>query len=320
MSRYTKIISITAMFLMVLGLTVVASAQGRNRRGNNDDYYGNGRYTANLDSAVRNLKNNARNFENVLDRELDNSRYNESDREDNLNDLAERFKRSAQDLDNEYDGYRDMNKSSDEARQVVNYGSQLDRALNRSRLANSSSNLQNSWNSIENDLATIARAYNINYNGQYGRNGRYGNNDRNNRNNRDDRYGRNTNLRSTIVNLRNKSRRFEERVDDYDNDRYRNGNLESLANRFDKAVKDLEDEYDNGRDYNDSDDEVRNVLSLGEQLDREVSRNGVDRNLRNDWNSIEQDLRTLANAYNISYNGNSGRGTKIGDIIRNFPF
>ena len=93
-----------------------------------------------------------------------------------------------------------------------------------------------------------------------------------------------------------------------------------MSDRFNNAVKDLEDEYDNNRDYNDSYDEVRRVLSLGEQLDREVSRSGVNRSLRNEWNSIEQDLRTLARAYNLSYNGNNNRNTRISDIFRNFPF
>jgi predicted RNA-binding protein with EMAP domain len=323
MGRYRKLVTVTSLFVMVLGLTMVASAQWRNPRGNNDRN-GNGRYNANLDSAIKSLRNNARSFENVLDRELDRSRVDGTRREDNLNNLAGNFKNAAEDLDDEFDGYRDMRDSADEARRVVNYGSQLDRGLMNSRLVRNNYQLQNQWNMIERDLRIISQAYRIGYNGQYGRNngrnngnnGPYGGNNRNN--------GRFGNLRSTVVSLRNKSRRFEENIDRYDDNdrrnRRNNGNLESLANNFDQAVKRLEDEYDNNRDYNDSYDEVRRVLSLGEQLDREVSRNGVNRSVRNDWNSIEQDLRTLANAYNLSYNGSSNRNTRLGDIIRNFPF
>jgi len=84
-------------------------------------------------------------------------------------------------------------------------------------------------------------------------------------------------------------------------------------------VKKLEDEYRNDRDYNDSRNEVQRVLSIGEQIDREISRASVNRSLRNDWNSIERDLRTLADAFNINYSGRNGSG-RLGDILRNFPF
>lgn len=324
MGRYSKLISIVTLSVMVLGLSIVASAQWRDRRGNND-YYGRN----NLDAAIKNLDRNSKRFEDILDRELDRSRYDGSRREDRLNELAERFKDAADDLDDDYDGYRRMNNSASEARRLVNYGSQLDRALSRSRLTRNSSAVRSSWRNIERDLRTVARAYRIRYNGNYGRNRRYDRNDRyerdrrNRRNRNNRRYNRN--LRSTIVNLKYKSARFEDRIDrEYDDNRYGrrySGNLENLTDRFHDAVKDLEDEYDNRRDYNDSYDEVRRVLSLGQQVDREISRSRVNRNLRREWNSIERDLRTIARAYNVGYNGrNNRRNVRIGDIFRNFPF
>ena len=110
MGRYKKLISIVTLSVMVLGLSIVASAQRRNGGGNND-YYGN---NYNLNSTIRNLKNNSKRFEDILDRELDRSRYDGSRREDNLNELAERFKKAADKLDDEYDNSRDYNRSSDE--------------------------------------------------------------------------------------------------------------------------------------------------------------------------------------------------------------
>lgn len=324
MNRNRNLYTVIAITTMILGLTVLASAQRRSRSDN--DYYG--RYDANISYAVKNLRNNARRFEDILDRELDRSRYDGTRREDNLNRLAERFKNAAEDLDDEYEGRRSQRSSSDEARRVVNYGSQMDVALSRSRLAYNNYSLQNTWAVIERDIATIARAYNLRYNGIYGR-------VRGNRGPIDndgpwDRYpgdrgnGRyNRNLSATIRNLKNNARRFEDRVDDVrDRDRWgrrtSRGNLENLADRFKNAVDRLDDEYDNRRDYNDSYDEARNVINLGEQLDRELSRSRVNSSIRSDWNRIEADLRVLANAYNLRYNGRSGFG--VGDIIRNFPF
>ncbi len=333
MGRYKKLITFITLSIMLMGLSIVASAQwrdnrnNRNNRGNNTGYYGN----TNLNSTIKSLKNNSKRFEKVLDRELDRSRYDGTRREDALNNLAERFKEAVKNLDDEYDNSRDYNRSRDEVSRVLSTGQQLGNALRSSRAFRNTS-VQSHWRNIQNDLDIIARSYNVRNNENYGNNrgnnrnnrnnGRYGGNNRNSGNN----GNYNQNLRATIVNLRNKSRRFEERVDrENNNNRYgrnNSNNLEELTNRFNDAVKNLEDEYDNRRDYNDSINEVRQVLNYGEQLDREISRSGLDRNLRQDWNSIEQDLRTLANAYNISYNGrnNNNRGYGIGDIIRNFPF
>lgn len=320
MGRYTKLLSILSFAVMVMGLSIVASAQWRNGRGNNGSY-DNTTYNRNLNSTIRNLRDKSRRFEDILDRELDRSRYDGSRREDQLNKLAERFKNAAENLDDEYDNGRDFYRSRDEAQRVLSLGSQLDRALSSARLGKNSG-LMSYWNSIERDLRTISREYNSSYN-----------NNRNTRNNRNGTYNRNQrgtydrrntrNLRSTIVNLKHNSRHFEDRLDREDNNRYgrRNlGGLERLSDRFYDAVKDLEDEYDSNRDYNRSYDEVRRVLSLGGQIDREISRTRVSRSIRNDWNRIERDLRTLAKAYNSRYSGTTYRKTRLSDIFRNFPF
>ena len=317
MNRYRNLYTAIAIATLVFGLSVVASAQRRNR--NNNDYYG--RNTANLSYTVKNLRDNARRFEDVLDRELDRSRYDGTRREDNLNSLAGKFKNAAEDLDDEFEGRTNRN-SSDEARRVVSYGSQLDLALSRSRLAYNNYNLQASWAAIERDLTIVARNYNIRYDGSYrragGNRGPWGNYPGSVGNGR---YNRN--LTGTIRNLKNNARRFEDRLDNLNGrDRWgrrsSSGNLENLSDRFKNAVDRLDDEYDNGRDFNRSYDEARNVIALGEQLDREISRSRLSSSLRSDWNRIKADLRILADAYNIRYNGRNGFG--IGDIIRNFPF
>jgi len=327
MNRYKNYFTAIAIATMILGITVVASAQRRNNQ-TYDPYYG--RSNVNLSYAIKNLRNNARRFEDDLDRQLDRSRYDGTAREDQLNNLAGRFKNAAEDLDDEYEGRSrgSMSSSSDEARRVVNYGTQLDNALSRSRLAYNNINLQQTWRAIEQDLFTIANAYNLRYNGVY-------NNRSGNRNspwgypgnqgpvNTNGRYNRN--LRATIVNLKNNAGRFENRVDHEKNDSrwgiYRNsGRLEDLTDRLATATKRLEREYDDRRDYNDSYDEVRSVLSIGQQIDYEISRSRVSSSLRSDWNRIEADLRILASAYNMRYDGRNSTGFGIGDIIRNFPF
>lgn len=182
MTRFRNIYTLLALTLLVLSLSVVASAQYRNDRNNdrNNDRYGNGNYNNNLRSTVVNLKNRSKQFEKTLDRSLDRSRYDDRRREDNLNQLAENFKRAANDLEDEYDNRRDYRDSADEANRVLQYGAQLDRAISRLRLDR---NVQNEWNQIRRDLQTLANAYNNNYNNN--RDDDYRNRDqRNNRNNR----------------------------------------------------------------------------------------------------------------------------------------
>ncbi len=314
MGRINKLFSIFGLAAMVLGLTIGASAQWRFPGGNNGSY---GNNNQNLNSTIRSLTSKSRQFVGILDRELDRSRIDGTNREDQLNDLAKNFKDAAENLDDEYDDTRSYDRSRDEAQRVLTLGSQLDRAISVSRLNNSSS-VGSYWNAIENDLRVLSQAYRVNYDSRSTRNNRNGgwndNRDQRRPNSGGNNGGYNQNLRSTIVNLKNRAGQFENRVDrEFKNNRnnrnnrnqggrFGSNNLENLANRFNDAVKRLENEYDNRRDYNSSSDEVRQVLNLGSQVDRELSRSRGNNSLRNDWNRIEQDLRVLAQSFNLRYN------------------
>ena len=169
------------------------------------------------------------------------------------------------------------------------------------------------------------------------RNDDYNRNDRNSRNddyNRRDNYNRN--LNSTIKNLKNRSKSFEKRLDrELDRSRIddsrREDRINDLAGNFADAAKRLDDEYDNRRDYNQSQDEVRRVLDLGNQMDRVLSRARLNNNLSRDWNAIRRDLQILAGAYNYNYrdnrnddynrnNRNNRNRQGNNDWWRNFPF
>jgi hypothetical protein len=171
MNRNKFLTAVFAFSLLILALPAVASAQWRNDR--DDDYYGNNRSNRNLQATIKNLKNRAKRFERIVDRALDNSRYDDRNREDRINELAQDFRNAAEDLDDNYDNRRDYNRSSDEVRRVLQLGSQLDRALSRARFEY---RVQNEWNQIRQDLRILADAYNYNYNNRR-------NNRRNNRNN-----------------------------------------------------------------------------------------------------------------------------------------
>lgn len=179
MNRFRNLIGVFAFALLVLSLPAVASAQWRNDR-DDDDYRNNrrnnGNYSRNLQATVKNLKNRSNQFERRLDRELDNSRYDDRNREDRLNQLAQDFANAARNLDDAYDNRGDHQNSYDEAQRVLQLGNQLNRVLSRARL---NGNIQNDWSRISQDLNVLANAYN------------YDNNNRNNRGNRRNRQGSN---------------------------------------------------------------------------------------------------------------------------------
>lgn len=161
--------------------------------------------------------------------------------------------------------------------------------------------------------------------------GYYRNDDYRNNRNRNQSYNRN--LQSTIKNLKNRSKEFAKRLDrELDRSRYddrrREDQLNRLASDFRRATENLDDEYDNRRDYNRSQDEARRVLQIGQQLGNALSRARLNYNLQNDWNRIRQDLNTLGNAYgyynNDRYDRNNRNrnrnGGSWGDWRNRLPF
>ncbi len=172
MNRFRNLIAVFAFSLLILAMPLVASAQFGNNR-NNDDYNRNNQNNRNLNQTIKNLKNRANQFERRLDRELDRSRYDGRNREDNLNRIAGDFANAAERLDREYDNNRDYNKSYDEVQRVLQLGNQLDRAVSRSRINGS---VQNDWNRIRQDLNVLASAYNNNNNNNRNNRNRRGNN------------------------------------------------------------------------------------------------------------------------------------------------
>ena len=199
MNRIKSLVAISAFSLLILGLPAIASAQWNGGYGgNNGGYYGNGNY--NIKSTVKNLKNRAKAFEKVTDRNGnrndDDDRYNNGrwgnyggygndNYNGNLENLADQFKDATDDLEDAYGNGRNMNNSADEARRVLDIASQIDREVYNTR---GNGAVQGQWNSMRQDLNMLANAYG--YNGGY--NNGYPN--RNNRNNRN----RNGNWRNNI--------------------------------------------------------------------------------------------------------------------------
>ena len=184
MTKHTLKFSIFAAALLALSLPVAAAAQwgGQNRYPNN-----RGRYDdREVRDSVQRLDRLAKDFEKDMDRALDRSRANGSNREDRINDQVHQFRDAVGDLKSRVGNGRDLNRSADEARRVLQEGQQLDRVA-RPRWFDS--RLSSEWSAIQRELRFIGDIYGYRYDGGYG-GGRNDDNRRNDRNRNDD-YRRN---------------------------------------------------------------------------------------------------------------------------------
>jgi hypothetical protein len=166
--------TIIAAALMAIFLPLIASAQGndswnrdrgddRDYRRDNDDWRNRNRYDSRvLRDVTRRLDDRSGDFQRHLDNALDRSRYDGTRREDRINDIARDFRIAASNLRRSASDGRNLNRSSDEARRVLQIGSRIDQFVGRQRL---DSRAASDWAQIRQDLRVIADIYNLNFNG-----------------------------------------------------------------------------------------------------------------------------------------------------------
>jgi len=184
MKKDTLIFSIFAAALLALSLPVAAAAQwGGYPRNRYPDNRNNGRYGRYDDRALRDsvhrLDSLAKDFERDMDRALDRSRVNGTNREDRINEEVHQFRRAAGDLKSRVGNGRDLNRSADQARRVLDEAQQVNRMARPRWFDN---RLASEWSGIEQELRFISDVYGLRYNGGNGGYGDY---------RRDDDYRRN---------------------------------------------------------------------------------------------------------------------------------
>ena len=181
-NRQRLIPTVIAAALVALFLPLIASAQGnydpwgRDRRDRNNGRYDNRYENRTLRDAARRVDERSRDFQRHLDSALDRSRYDNTRREDNINQIANEFRNAASQFRNRVGDGRDFNRGSNEAQRLLSLGSRIDRLVSRARL---DSRTLSDWSQIRQGLRVIGDFYRGNYNnGAYNdRNRGRGNND-----------------------------------------------------------------------------------------------------------------------------------------------
>jgi hypothetical protein len=199
MTNLRKLIpTIFAVALIAFCLPVMAAAQGRyenngvnygrdrdDRRDDNQyGYYDQRR----LRDSVRRLDNLSGDFQRHLDSALDHSRYDDSRREDRINEVSRDFHNATDNLKDRYDDGKNINRSSGEARRVLQLGSVLNAFMARNQI---DGRVESDWSRIRQELNVVASAYGFNMSDFDNRDYRYGDNRSNDNNQRSGNYRRN---------------------------------------------------------------------------------------------------------------------------------
>jgi hypothetical protein len=144
----TALFSSLAM-LFLLASADVANAQPRWARGYN---------RANVDQMIRRLENATDNFLRQLDKSLDNSRMNNSPREDNIMRDARALESRTDELRREYDRRDSWWENRDEVNRCILAARSLNSRMRDRRLNNLT---RNSWARVQTELNSLARVYNL---------------------------------------------------------------------------------------------------------------------------------------------------------------
>ena len=180
-NRHTLKFSLFVLGIVAFCFPVVANAQwGRQDRYPDDRY---GRYDGRaLRDSVHRLDRLAKDFERDMDRALDRSRVNGTRREDQINEQVHEFRKAVGKLKSRVGNGRDLNRSANEARRVLEQCQMVDRVA-RPRCFDG--RMVSHWSQIHQELRLIGDVYGFRYNGRSGRDDDWRRNDRNDRNNRD---------------------------------------------------------------------------------------------------------------------------------------
>ncbi len=256
---------------------------------------------AQVDRLIRNVEERVDRFVVQFDYALDNSRLNNTRREDNLNRRARDLEAATDELRREFDRNDSRRENSQEVRKCLNIASDINVAMRNRRLNQAT---ERNWATVRNELNALARAYNLpQIGGAYNPNTPGG-------------QGNSNFPRAQVDRL---IRSLEERVDrfvvqfDYalDNSRLNNtrreNRLNALAKNLEAATDELRREFDRNDSRRENSAEVRKCLNIASDIDVAMRNRRLNRATENNWRAIRAELNALARAYNLSPTGSAYR-------------
>lgn len=148
MSKIKQILSL-ALVMVLAGLTVTAGAQTQ-RPYRTDD--------RTVQQLIRRIETRADNFRTSLGNALDDSRLDNTRREENINQLVSDFEQATNQL---RDRFNSRQSTISDVQTVLDRAARIDRFMQRNNMTNAS---ERQWGLLRDDLSTLARYYNVSWN------------------------------------------------------------------------------------------------------------------------------------------------------------
>lgn len=248
------------------------------------------------DRTVKNLINRietkTNTYRKAVDKALDNSNVNGTNREDNINSFVEDFENATNTLK---DNFNDNRSTNTDVQAVLNRAILINRYMQNNTLTRTT---QNQWKSIRTDLNTLANYYRVSWNW---------NNTTNNQTATNPYYVTDNQLKTIISQIENKTNTFQNSIKrGLDNSNIdgsnREDNINSYVDSFENATNSLKNNFNNRRSTT---NDVQEVLNRANFINSLVNNNQFPPRTKNQWTSIRNDLDTLSKYYRVSWNWNN---------------
>ena len=278
MRTVNKKYTILSLAIMMLTLGISASAQIRAYRVTDRE----------VQTLIDRIETRSNSFRNAVDRTLDRSTIDGTNREDSLNALIANYETATDRL---RDNFRARRSTVADAQDVLNRAARVDQFVRNNRLG---SRAESDWNLLRTDLDTLAGYYRI----------------QSNWNATMPTPGSDTGYDATDAQLRTLLTRLSTRGTAFRQTYYRSqrqGRRRSYVditqdlNDFQRSVNQLRLNYRRS-----TSSEVNEVLRSAGPINRFVSESRPSTSVTNSWNLIRSDLETLAGYYRVSWNWDGG--------------
>lgn len=251
-----------------------------------------------VERMLRRIEQQSDRFRSSLDSALDKSRFNGTNREDDINSFIKDFYEQTKHLRNRFDKHQ---STSPDVEAVLDRAARIDDFMRRNRL---SSKAQDDWSTLKSNLDELASAYNVSWRWEGYRRGAgivspsgttvagvpYRVTDRE--------------VERILRAIEQQSDRFRSALDkSLDKSRFNGTREEDDINRFVKEfyerTKTLRDHFN---DHKSTSADVQAVLDRAASIDSFLRRNPMRRNNAvREWQQLRGNLDELAQVYNVSW-------------------
>jgi len=252
-----------------------------------------------VERIIRRIEQQSDRFRSSLDSALDKSRFNGTNREDDINSFIKDFYEQTKRLRNRFDKHE---STSPDVQAVLDRAARIDDFMSRNRL---SSKAQDDWSTLKNNLDELASAYNVTWRWEGYSNAPtivsptgttvagvpYRVSDRE--------------VERILKQIEKQSDRFRSALDSsLDKSRLNGSRQEDDINRFVKEfyeqTKTLRNHFDH---HKSTSADVQAVLDRAASIDGFMRRNPMRRNnASREWERLRGNLDELAQVYSVSWN------------------